>query len=53
MNIDSSAATFCAVYINGRYWGLYDLKENMNKDYLAAHYGVDEDTVNIIKQQHR
>lgn len=50
MNIDSSAATFCAVYINGRYWGLYDLKENMNKDYLAAHYGVDEDTVNIIKR---
>ena len=22
----------------------------MNKDYLAAHYGVDEDTVNIIKR---
>lgn len=26
MNIDSSAATFCAVYINGRYWGCMTLR---------------------------
>ena len=50
MNIDASAASFCAVYINGRYWGLYDLKENMNEDYLEAHYGIDPDTVNMIQR---
>ena len=50
MNIDASAASFVAVYINGKYWGLYDLKENMNEEYLATHYGVDPETANIIKR---
>lgn len=50
MNLDASAARFCVVYINGEYWGLYDLKENMNEDYLETHYGVDPDTANIIKR---
>ena len=50
MNIDASAASFVAVYINGEYWGLYDLKENMNEDYLEAHYGIDPDTVNLIQR---
>lgn len=50
MNLDASAARFCVVYVNGQYWGLYDLKENMNEDYLETHYGVDPDTANIIKR---
>ena len=50
MNLDASAARFCVVYVNGEYWGLYDLKENMNEDYLETHYGVDPDTANIIKR---
>ena len=50
MNIDASASRFVAVYVNGRYWGLYDLKENMNEDYLVTHYGVEESSANIIKR---
>lgn len=50
MDVDASAAKFVAVYINGQYWGLYDLKENMNEDYLEAHYGIDPDTVNMIQR---
>ena len=50
MNIDASPATFVAVYVNGEYWGLYDLKENMNEDYLEAHFGIDPDTVNMIQR---
>lgn len=50
MNLDASAARFCVVYVNGEYWGLYDLKENMNEDYLETHYGVDPDTANVIKR---
>lgn len=50
MNLDTSESRFTAVYINGEYWGLYDLKENMNEDFLATHYGVDPDTANVIKR---
>lgn len=50
LNLDTSESRFVAVYINGQYWGLYDLKENMNEDFLATHFGVDPDTANIIKR---
>lgn len=50
LNLDTSESRFVAVYINGEYWGLYDLKENMNEDFLATHFGVDPDTANVIKR---
>ncbi|MEX1377968.1 MAG: lamin tail domain-containing protein [Eubacteriales bacterium] len=37
------------VYINGRYWGLYNLREKQNEDYIASHYGIDSNNVTIIK----
>ena len=36
--------------IRDRYWGIYDLNENQNEDYMAAHYGVDPDAVDIIRR---
>jgi len=38
-----------AVYLNGEYWGLYNLREKQNEDYLASHYNIDKDDVTIIK----
>lgn len=37
-----------AVYINGKYWGLYNLREKLNPDYVTSHYGVDSDDVTLI-----
>ncbi|SFT84478.1 Lamin Tail Domain [Lishizhenia tianjinensis] len=39
----------CAVYINGRYWGLYNIREKINEHYLKAHYGYDKDSVIIMR----
>jgi hypothetical protein len=38
----------CVVYINGEYWGLYNIREKVNEDYLASHHGVDPDQVDIL-----
>ena len=38
-----------AVYLNGEYFGLYNLREKINEAYLASHYGYNEDEVTIIK----
>lgn len=38
----------CIVYINGRYWGIYNIREKVNKDFLAQHYSVDPNTVDIL-----
>lgn len=50
LNIDNIATRPVIVYINGSYWGIYDLNENQNEDYLAAHYGVDPDAVDIVRR---
>lgn len=49
LNIDVSATKPVAVYVNGEYYGLYDLNEDQNADYLHTHYGVDTRTVEIIR----
>ena len=50
LNLDYIQTKPVVVYINGQYWGLYDLNENQNEDYLATHFGVDPNTVNIIRR---
>jgi len=50
LNLDHVETKVVVVYINAQYWGIYDLNENQNEDYLATHYGVEPDTVNIIRR---
>lgn len=35
-----SATRWVFVYLNGGPWGMYDLRENIDKDYLAANFDV-------------
>ena len=49
LNLDVAATRPVAVYVNGEYYGLYDLNEDQNADYLNGHYGVDNDLVEIIR----
>lgn len=37
------------VYINGEYFGIYDLRERINANYIANHTGADPDDVDLIK----
>ncbi len=50
MHVDNSANRPCVVYINGSYNGLYDLMEDQNSEYLATHYGLANDNVDIIRR---
>lgn len=36
-------------YVNGKYHGIYDLREKLDEDYLANHRGIDSDNVDFIK----
>ncbi|MDD3244135.1 MAG: CotH kinase family protein, partial [Eubacteriales bacterium] len=49
MDLDYMEYRPVAVYINGQYWGLYNLREKVNESYLENHHGVDGDNVDIIK----
>jgi spore coat protein CotH len=49
LNVLNMRSQFAAVYINGKYWGLYEFKENQNEDCLASKYGIDPDKVEFVR----
>ena len=40
-----------SVYINGRYWGKYNLREKINEHFINAHYGYDKDSIIIMRHR--
>lgn len=43
MNLDVRNAEKCIVYLNGLYWGVYDIRENPDEhDYTDFYYGQDK-----------
>ncbi len=39
----------CILFLNGEYWGVYNLQERFTEYYVQEHYGVDKDNVIIIE----
>lgn len=37
------------VYINGKYWGIYNIREKINRYFLAGHQGVDKDSLDLLE----
>lgn len=52
-NVDSQAYRPAVVFINGEYWGIHDLREKLNEEYLASHHNVDAEEVDIISRYWR
>lgn len=39
----------CVVFLNGEYWGIYNIRERYNAEYLASHYDLDAGSIMLIK----
>ncbi|HFA48796.1 MAG TPA: hypothetical protein ENJ95_07250 [Bacteroidetes bacterium] len=39
------------VYINGQYWGIYNLREKVNRYFIASHYDVDKDSIDLLEHR--
>jgi hypothetical protein len=39
----------CALFLNGEYWGLYNLQERYSAAYFEEHYGIPEDNLVVLK----
>lgn len=48
LGLDSARTRPVVVYVNGTYYGIMDLNEGMNQDYLVTHYQVDPATVSHV-----
>lgn len=47
-NIGCQQAVPCIVFLNGEYWGLYNLQEQVCESYVENYYGIGADNVIIV-----
>ncbi|MDZ7717800.1 MAG: CotH kinase family protein [Balneolaceae bacterium] len=47
-NMDTQAYRPTVVYINGEYWGIHNIRERFDDNYLERVYGVDGDNIDYL-----
>ncbi len=50
-HVGASLSHFAAVYVNGEYYGVLELRENQNEDYVKRIWGVLDDDVVVVKSE--
>jgi gliding motility-associated-like protein len=49
LNLDGRRLEHCILYINGAYWGVYEIREKANDvDYTDYYYGQEEDEIDVL-----
>ena len=51
IDLDIQAYKPVLVYLNGEFWGLYNLREKVNEHFIASHHEVDPDEIDLIEVQ--
>jgi hypothetical protein len=50
LELDGRRMKHCVVYLNGQYWGVYEIREKMNDaDFTDYYYGQNEDEIDVLK----
>lgn len=49
MDVDSRNYRPAVVFLNGNYFGIHNIREKLDTEYLAAHHGVDPNNVDLLK----
>ena len=47
-NIDIMGFEPCLLYINGTYWGIYFIREKIDKHYIKSNYSINTDSFDLI-----
>ncbi|MCP4549789.1 MAG: T9SS type A sorting domain-containing protein [bacterium] len=50
---DIQAGRQAIVYLNGEYWGIHNIRERLDKDYLETHHGINPDEVDILEGENQ
>ncbi|MCB9208413.1 MAG: CotH kinase family protein [Ignavibacteriales bacterium] len=51
MDVDCQAFQPAATFINGEYWGIYNLREKLDNNYFAAHHDVNPDNLDYLEYE--
>ncbi len=50
LNLDERTSKFCVVYMNGQYWGLYDMREKVDDhDFTDFYYDQNKNDLQFLK----
>ena len=49
LDIDYLEYRPAVTFINGQYWGIYNIREKINEHYVAYHHGVDKDNIDMLE----
>lgn len=50
-NLEVQSDRPAQVYINGKYWGVYHIREKVNRYFLESHWGNDKDSLDLIEHR--
>ncbi|MCF0216674.1 MAG: CotH kinase family protein [Fibrobacteraceae bacterium] len=50
-SVDYQRSRQVVVFYNGEYYGIHDLRERLNEHFVETNYGIDNNTVEMIKQK--
>ena len=48
-DITTQNMTCCAVFLNGEYWGMYEITEKLSDYFIESNYGIEKENVAMIK----
>jgi hypothetical protein len=49
LDIEYQKGRHVIVYLNGRYYGIYDLRERSNNNYFDTNYGINPSLIDLVK----
>ena len=51
LDVDKQEGRPAHVYINGHYWGMYNIREKINRYFIADHHRVDKDSLDLLEHR--
>ncbi len=51
VDVSKQAYRPALVFINGMYWGIYNIREKINRHYLEYEFGVNKDSLDLIEHE--
>lgn len=49
IHVDTRRYEPCVLYVNGKYWGVYEIRERVDTDYTDYYYNQSEDDVDMLR----
>ena len=49
LKVDERSYEPCIIYINGQYWGIYEMRERVDSDFTDHYYDQDEENIDMLE----